>query len=96
MGRKQSWSSEILIISVPELRSLDIVVFNSVREKKKSYPLSCGFIKPADCSVSNVVLPAALLEQDRISPPSLFARNPNIYGVNCALKLRFGSWQFHF
>lgn len=42
------------------------------------------------------MFPAALLDQNVISPPSLFARNPNIYGVNCALKLRFGSWQFHF
>lgn len=54
MGRKKSWSSEILIISVPQLRSWDIFVFNSVREKKNSCPLSCGLIKPAACSASNV------------------------------------------
>lgn len=67
-----------------------------VREKNNSGPLSCGLITAADCSASNVVFPAALLEHSRISPPSLFARNPNIYGVNCALKLWFGFWQFHF
>lgn len=35
MGRKQSWSSGILIISVPQLRGLVIFVFNNVRGKKK-------------------------------------------------------------
>lgn len=33
-GSKRSWSSGVLTISVPQLRSLDIFVFNSVREGK--------------------------------------------------------------